>query len=150
MTVSADVRRVALFVALAVIVTARAASAQRFFSTGVSDKEVLGWFDRLQKAVAGNQRSVVAGMVEYPLRVNHGPKVHESIVGRTELLRQYDAVFTPPIRRAIVDQKPADLFANADGIAVGHGAVWLKSVCTRRAPISCHLGVHDINLPATP
>ncbi|MGH7583547.1 MAG: hypothetical protein ACREL5_10000 [Gemmatimonadales bacterium] len=138
-------RRLTMLVALICLTGARA-GAQRFFSTGVADKDVQAYLDHLQKAAATNQRAAVAGLVAFPLRVNRGVRSHFMIADRAELLRRYDAVFTPAIRTAIVSQRYADLYVNSGEIAVGRGAVWLKGICTRRRPITCHLAVTSVNL----
>jgi len=139
-------RCLTVLVTLIVLAGVRA-DAQRFFTTGVSDKGVQAYFEQLQKAVAGNQRTVVAGLVAFPLRVNHGARSHVMVANRAELLRRYDAIFTPAIRSAIVSQRYADLFANVSGVAVGKGAVWLKGICTRRRPVACHIALISVNLP---
>lgn len=138
-------KRVAAVLAFILVALAGSAHAQRFVYTGVPDKEVLTFFDRLQHAVAGGNRAVVVDMVHYPLRVNSRGGKHEMIATRAELLRQYDAVFTAPIREAITRERPEKLVGGRDGVAVAAGLVWISGTCTRVQPAKCVLGVASVN-----
>jgi hypothetical protein len=141
------VRRLYLLLMLVPLLAHRG-NAQRFFPTGVDDKDVAAYVTRLQRAVGAGERGTVADLVAYPLHVNRGPRQHTLITSRDELLRRYDTIFTPAIRRAIVDERFANLSATSDGVAIARGAVWLRGICTRTHPVTCHMAVWSINLPA--
>lgn len=135
------------FLVLAVFLAAvRPAIAQRFLYTGVPDAEVLSFVAKLQKVVAAGDRAGVAGMVKYPLRVNRDSAHHTFVASAAELLRQYDAVFTPTIRQAIVSEPPAKLTGGTDGVAIKAGLVWISSACDKSKPPKCRLGVSSVNL----
>jgi hypothetical protein len=134
-----------LFVAV-LLAAARSSSAQRFMFTGVPDADVLAFVQKLQKAVAAGDRAGVAGMVKYPLRVNHDAARHEDVASAAELLKRYDAVFTPSIRQAIVTETPAKLTGGRDGVAIKAGLVWISSACDKNRPPKCGLGVSSVNL----
>jgi hypothetical protein len=138
-------KRIAVVLAVAFVALVGSAHAQRFVYTGVPDKEVLTFFDRLQHAVGSGDRAVVAELVHFPLRVNNPGGKHVMIATRAELLRQYDAVFTPPIRAAILKERPDKLIGGRDGVAVGSGLVWISGTCTRAQPAKCVLGVASVN-----
>ena len=140
------IKRIAIALSLAVLAMASPVRAQRFMFTGVTDGEVLAFFGKLQSAVNAGNKSAVAAMVNYPLRVNtrKGPKL--VVANSADLVRQYDAVFTPAIRQAIAAEKPARLVGSHDGAGIGAGLVWFTGVCEKKArPPKCKLGVVSIN-----
>ena len=47
-----------------------------------------------------------------------------------EILKDYDWIITPQIRRAILAQRPDGLFRNAHGAMVGNGEVWFDAAWT--------------------
>jgi hypothetical protein len=139
------IKRIAFFLSLTLFALVNTAHAQRFLYTGVPDREVLTFFDKLQKAVASGNRNEVSTMINYPLHVNTRSGTKFVIDSRADLMRQYDAVFTPPIRNAIVTEKPARLIGGRAGVAVGSGMVWISGVCTKTKPSKCTLGVANVN-----
>ena len=144
------IRRILLVSLVIACASARRGSAQRFTTLGVRDADVLAYFQKLQQAVRNNDRSAVAGLVNYPVRVNRGPKSHSLIANRTDLLKQYDQVFPATIRQGILEQQPAMLSGTAQGIAVQRGTVWLSGACDKSRPPTCRVGIGSINLPDPP
>jgi len=138
-------KRIAAALLLAIAAMTHPARAQRFMFTGVTDSEVLTFFGKFQKAVVSNDRKTVVSMVNYPLRVNERGGRHQMIASSAELMRQYDAVFTPTIRQAVSVEKPAKLSAGRDGAAIGAGLVWMTGACDKRRPPKCTLGVVSVN-----
>jgi hypothetical protein len=128
------------------LVAARPVRAQRFIYSGVADSTVLSFVGRLQQAVGAGDRAAVAGMIRYPLRVNHDAQHHINVASAAELMKQYDAVFTPSIRQGIVKQLPATLTGGHDGVAIDGGRVWVGSACDKSQPPKCKLGVTSVNL----
>ena len=138
--------RIASFLTCALLLAAiRPASGQRFVTVGMPDSEVLAALQKLQKALAAGDRGTVAGMVNYPLRLNRGPDDHTTFATRSALLSRYDEVFTPEIRRAVLADKMTDVLASTDGIPLGRGAVWLNSTCSTTHPRTCRLGIFSVN-----
>ena len=45
---------------------------------------------------------------------------------KPEFIDNYDEIMTPPVRKAIVEQKVANLFVNWQGVMVGNGEAWLS------------------------
>lgn len=82
----------------------------------------------LQGAVAADERSRVAAMVSYPLRV----KIHARVVhiGTTQqFLRHYDELLPPATRALIAAQSYEGLFVNSQGVMIGSGQLWFSGVC---------------------
>ncbi|MGH7522861.1 MAG: hypothetical protein ACREK8_00975 [Gemmatimonadales bacterium] len=142
-------RRLALLTWL-VVAAAAPASAQRFTALGIPDSDVLASLQRFQAAVASGNRTAIADMVAYPLRVNRGPEQHTVIAGRKDLLARYAAVFTADVRRAIAATNLNDVLGGVDGVAVGRGAAWFTSTCTSTRPIKCQVRLSSINQRAGP
>lgn len=92
-------------------------------------KESREFLARLQAAVRANDREQIAGMVNYPLLVfSYGKKTH--IRQKSSFLDNYDEIFTPPVRNAILNQTPQCLFGNANGEMVGRGELWFSEQST--------------------
>jgi hypothetical protein len=121
--------------------------AQRFMSSGVPDRQVIAFFDKLHAAAVRNDRAAIVKMVNYPLMVNRGGTVHQKIATEGELLRRYDEVFNPAIRQAIVLEKSDRLIGSQDGVALAKGTIWLRGACDRARPPVCKLGLGSVNLP---
>jgi hypothetical protein len=83
----------------------------------------------LQKAVQSGDRKHVAGMVQYPLRVNGLPHVR-SIRNRAAFLRLYPTLFNAPLRQALKNQPPDCLFHNWQGAMIGNGELWFDQTGT--------------------
>ena len=64
----------------------------------------------------------------FPLRVNRGGRRISYKTGK-ELLAEFDAVFTPKVRRAILDQRFETLFGRDQGVMIGSGEVWFDHLC---------------------
>lgn len=86
------------------------------------------FLSRLQSAVRANDKGAVAGLAASPLRVNFegGPKTYSD---RNSIERDYDRIFTPRVRRAILGQRADRLFANYQGAMIGDGQVWFDQTC---------------------
>ena len=141
------IKKIAIVFALFVVVLSRSASAQRFMYTGVSDAEVLAFFGKFQSAVVSGNKAVVASMVNYPLRVNAARKGTKfTIATPADLIKRYDAVFTPSIRQAVGAEKAAKLSASKDGAGIAAGLVWINGRCDKKVkPAKCTLGVVSVN-----
>ncbi|MEO8454844.1 MAG: hypothetical protein ABI454_06770, partial [Sphingomicrobium sp.] len=87
---------------------------------------------RLQAAVRTNDRRALIRLIAFPLRVNGpgGPKFYRD--GRS-VKRDFERIFTPRVRRAILDQASNGLFVRDQGAMVGSGEVWIAQTCPNRA-----------------
>ncbi|HEY4319859.1 MAG TPA: hypothetical protein VGM77_01670 [Gemmatimonadales bacterium] len=132
---------------LLTVAAAMPLAAQRFMAVGVPDHDVLEFFQKFQVAIVQNNHAAVAQMVNYPLHVNRGAKDRRTINTPAALLRDYDAVFTPAIRQAVILERAKNLYANNDGVALQRGTIWLRGQCDRGRPPHCRVGVGTINLP---
>lgn len=83
---------------------------------------------QLQTAVRANDRSAVAGLISYPLRVNFAGQAKYYRNARL-VLADYERIFTPRVRSAVLAQRFEDLFGRDQGVMVGDGAVWFDHIC---------------------
>jgi len=93
----------------------------------LKDGAYAAFLTKLQTAVRADDRAAVVALVAFPLRVNSG--------GRSRLYRHaaairrdYDAIFTPRVRTAILGQRFDRLFGRDQGVMIGDGEVWFDHV----------------------
>lgn len=103
--------------------SARIAQAS-IYSITPRDAEFL---DALKDAILRDNRAWVAERISYPLRVN-GEGGAREIRDASELLENFERVFTGKVRSAILAQDAARLFRNWSGMMIGNGEVWFEAV----------------------
>lgn len=132
------------------LVAAAPAFAQRFVALGMPDSEVLAGLQKFQKAIATGDRATVAGMANYPVRVNRGPDDHTFAATRAELLKRFDAIFTPAVRTAIASTNLGEVLGGVDGVPLGRGVAWFTTSCSGERGRRCRLGLSSVNLQTKP
>ena len=80
----------------------------------------------LQTALAANDKAKIAGMVQYPLRVNLAGQTHRLIRNRQQFAEQFAWLFTDKTREAVKTQIPACMFARDQGVMIGNGEIWFQ------------------------
>jgi hypothetical protein len=92
-------------------------------------KDALVAFDvTLPVALEKRDLAAVSLLIEFPLRVNYqsGPI---SILNPTALQSRFDQVFTPRVRKAVLEQKPQELVClPMGGVGYGRGDLWVDVV----------------------
>jgi hypothetical protein len=79
----------------------------------------------LVKSVKAGDKARIAGMVQYPLSVYTG-RGHRLIRNGSEFVAAYGQLFTLGVQKAVLEQVPECLFANYQGVMIGHGEVWFE------------------------
>ena len=81
------------------------------------------FLNRLQEALGGNDRGAVVRLVGLPLRVDFaaGAKTYRT---RQEVERDYDRIFTPAVRQAILSLGTYELTSRDGGKLRGSGRIW--------------------------
>jgi hypothetical protein len=92
------------------------------------DRAYASFLDRLQTAVRDDDPAAVVKLISYPLRVNSGGQSQTYSDARS-VRRDFDRIFTPQVREAILEQRPDRLFSRDLGVMVGNGEVWFDHVC---------------------
>jgi hypothetical protein len=95
----------------------------------------------LQASVKAGDKQKVAMMARYPLSVYLNGR-HRVIRNPPALLTDYDHIFTASMRKAIIMEAPDCLFANWQGVMIGHGEVWFEE------QINGSLEIETLNVPA--
>jgi hypothetical protein len=89
----------------------------------------IAFLAKLQDALKSNNHEAVAALVNYPLLATAGGKRH--IQSRAQLLADFDHIFNPSIRAAILDATPDDVWGNSHGFMIARGAIWFDGVMPR-------------------
>ena len=81
------------------------------------------FLNRLQEALGGNDRRAVLRMVGLPLRVDFagGASTYRS---RQEVERDYDRIFTPAVRDAVLNLGSYEITSRDGGKLRGSGRIW--------------------------
>ncbi|HEY0201519.1 MAG TPA: hypothetical protein VGC24_07490 [Burkholderiaceae bacterium] len=85
------------------------------------------FLERLQAAVAADDRAGVAALAAYPLNAHLGSK-KVTVRDAKRFIADYDRLLSPRVKAAIARQTYANLFANAQGVSVGDGELWFSGV----------------------
>ena len=93
-----------------------------------AEQPYAAFLSRLQAAVRRNQRNALIAMVAFPLRVNFadGARTYRDAAS---LGRDFDRVFTPKVKRAVLGQRADRLFVRDLGAMVGGGELWFRETC---------------------
>ena len=81
----------------------------------------------LQEAVASDNRSRVAQLVEFPIAIQVSGK-RKTLRNRSQLLQYYDVAFDAKVKGFIRKQEFSTLFCNWQGIMIGRGEIWINKV----------------------
>ena len=97
-----------------------------------ADQPYATFLSRLRTAVRGNDRNALIALVSFPLRVNfvEGARTYRD---SSSLRRDFDRVFTPKVKRAVLAQRPDRLFVRDLGAMVGDGELWFRETCPNAA-----------------
>ncbi|WP_312117183.1 hypothetical protein [Brevibacillus reuszeri] len=97
----------------------------RYEVAGITDPGAFEtFFAKLQAAVEKGDKHLVAKKIKYPLRVNKEGK-NRFVHDEQQFLTEYDQLLTSKVKQALLQQKVADTFVNAQGVMVGDGEIWL-------------------------
>jgi hypothetical protein len=96
--------------------------------SGISDAEAKRFLGVVQSYVAKDNARGLSQVIEFPLSVNAG-KSRRKLSAAGEFTSGYGKIVTPTVREKILAQQPAKLFHRADGVMIGDGEVWFRSIC---------------------
>ena len=106
------------------------------FSVGAKpaplEQSYAAFLTKLQAAVRADQRPTVISLIAFPLTVNGAgrPKTYRD---RASVERDFDRIFTPRVKRAILAQKADELLVRDQGAMIGDGEVWFDRSCPTAA-----------------
>ena len=129
-----------LLLALALLLHPSAQSAE----FDIPPQVVLKFAREFQDALANRDVDRVATLVKFPLRVNTQGAITLHI-GKAQFVKEFDVIFTNAVKKQVLDQDPADLFQNYQGVMFGNGAVWADEFCVSTKRPSCSVLITTVN-----
>jgi len=94
----------------------------------LKDRTYAIFLSQLQTAVRSGNSDGVIRLVRFPLRVNANGKSH-TYRDAASVHADYDKIFTPSVRQAILNQKFDRLFGRDQGLMIGDGQIWFDHSC---------------------
>ena len=93
------------------------------------DRSYASFLTNLQAAVRANDRGAVIKLIQFPLRVNFsgGSRVYRDAGA---VRADYDRIFAPRVRQAILAQRLDQLYGGSRGLMLGSGEVWFDHSST--------------------
>jgi hypothetical protein len=110
-------------------VTVVSSERDQISSVAKRDRSYAAFLERLQAAVGDKDRGAVIRLIRFPLRVNSGGRSQIYPDARS-VRRDFDTIFTPRVRQAILAQRADRLFIRDVGAMIGDGEVWFDHVCS--------------------
>ena len=106
-----------------------AARAEREASAKASpdNRGFQAFLAHLQRAVRANDKNAIIGLISFPLRVNYKGGARSYGDARS-VERDFDRIFTPQGRRAVLTQSRDPIFSRDIGAMVGDGELWFDQV----------------------
>lgn len=136
---------VAVFAATPAPADTRLGEACDLAAVGAEDRADFLRFDAaLRAALERQDAAATARLVQFPLRLNGAGGGHASLDDSAALEKRFGEAFPPAVRKAVIEQKSADLFCKSDGVMYGQGELWANLV---GAGSSQTFRVTAINLP---
>jgi hypothetical protein len=79
----------------------------------------------LQQIVKTDDKARFAALVRYPIQVSVGDE-ESGVSTPSAFIRRYGSIVTPVLKQTILAQDPKCLFANGQGVMIGHGQLWFQ------------------------
>jgi hypothetical protein len=95
------------------------------------------FLSRLQVGLQANDRQTIVGLVGFPLRVKRDGRT-QTYRSTQEVDRDFDRIFTPQLRSAVLNLRPDSLMSRDGGRSMGNARLWFgcgKAFCSADAPI---------------
>ncbi|WP_127531278.1 hypothetical protein [Paenibacillus kobensis] len=100
-------------------------------AAGITDPTAFNqMFAKVQTAIAADDRKAVAALALYPIRVNYSEEKSEQVNNAEQFIAKYEQIITPPVKEALRQQKPGELFVNAKGVMAGAGQMWFGATAS--------------------
>ena len=96
------------------------------------DPSYKAFFIQLQSAVRTGDRRTVAKLSAVPLRVNLDNGRFALYRSRRDIERDYNFIFSPAVRRAILRQPPDEIWGRDQGVTLKLGEIWFDHQCLDR------------------
>ena len=97
-----------------------------------SDEDSARFLSRLQSALRANDRQGLKGLIGFPLVVRLDGRV-EIYRSWREVERDYDEIFTPGVRRSVLDLQPDEVVGRSESGTMGTAMLRFSPSCANRA-----------------
>ncbi|WP_150110613.1 hypothetical protein [Granulicella mallensis] len=93
-----------------------------------SAAQIRAFVVNLQDAIRSNDKTHVASLVHYPIRINYYYGSRQLwIRSKRQFVESYDLVMTESLKKAILGESPRCVFENVDGIMLVNGSIWIDA-----------------------
>ncbi|WP_333888750.1 hypothetical protein [Sphingobacterium siyangense] len=99
-------------------------SYKRKYQLDKSNEEVELFFYNIKNSINDDNKYELAKLIEFPISV-HVKNRNMEMSNAQEFVRNYTAVFNPGFKRKIQQACTCDLRANAQGVMLGEGIIWV-------------------------
>jgi len=125
--------------------SALAQTGPAFDVAGTDAATVTAFLRSLQTSVALGNRTKVATLVHFPLKVWLDGEM-TTIRGESEFQARYSRIFDDSVKKAIAEANVDTLFANQQGVMVDNGRVWFRPISEHKNAIKI-VAINDPNQP---
>jgi hypothetical protein len=87
-------------------------------------KEVKTFLEILKRAIKSDDRELIGSLIKYPFVVYNLGKTIKSYSNKSELLNDFNIIFTDKVKMAILNASYQSLFINYQGAMIGNGEIW--------------------------
>jgi hypothetical protein len=113
-----------------------------FKFNGYSYKASVAFMTELQRLVKAGDRSGLAALANYPLRVHRSRSSTLIVKDRAAFVRDFNRIYSPAAIKIILAQDPRAIFCRYDGVSIGDGILWASD-----GSKGDHLGIYVVNSP---
>lgn len=106
-------------------VTLSEKETNRYEAAGIDNPaEFEAVFRKVQELVQKNDKEALVPYIQFPLNVYTNGKKLVPSSDQAQFLANYNLIFTPKVKQALVNQDVKQTFVNAQGVMAGDGEVW--------------------------
>ncbi|NKB17430.1 MAG: hypothetical protein HC770_03935 [Pseudanabaena sp. CRU_2_10] len=118
---------------------------ERLKVAGLKEEDVKPFFEAIQKAVEQSDAVALSKIVKYPITLKTPKGQNIKVPDSKEFVANYPRFITPNWRKAVLEQKYKELFANWQGVMIGRGEIWFSSICMSEPCSKYELKITGIN-----
>ena len=108
-----------------------AQNEDRFTIAGFdSDSDFVAFYSHFQSAVRQNDTLYISSLVTYPAKFTLASAKHLTVKDPKAFFASYSKIFDARLRNLILSSAVDSIFANANGVMLGSGQIWLAVIQT--------------------
>jgi len=96
---------------------------------GESAKPIIVYFLAIQDCVRNDDRIGLAGMILYPISLYTNSQQKIELRNEKNFIAHYYQIASTKWKQTVLEQDPAELFMNWQGVMIGSGEIWFSPVC---------------------